>query len=716
LNDLFAADLSPPTQPLPLAELAADATNDPLAAALGIAAPAAVAPAKPRSLRWVRYVVILLLIGICTGTGLYLFDTYVVQPNEYVAKRNPKPRATLTPEQLADNVAKAKQRTAELNKQRNEEQAMQREMANARIQNEQASKATVIKNAEPSIVLITIKDKSGSELGLGSGFLINDKGQIATNYHVIEHAWSAEATFSKGEKKKITGAIVLDEDRDLAVLQLESGAETYKPLPFADEMPNRTEQVIAIGHPQGFRFTTSTGTVTATYRTDQLPEQYREGMTAPAENIWIQTNAAISGGNSGGPLLNLQGEVIGINTWIGKDRPDMRFATSIENLQQLLPKTPIQPLPLDKTTGMTGQVRQLIGTYANSAEWFERQLREATSRRELIDLFETKSPIPEHAPLLLPFITNHAKTPAQWLALRAYLSMARQAYFPSSCDADLTKVLEIAARDYPDSKRQMDLLFMILNCRREPAQKYLDTLAKNTKAPDLAAFANFCIAERIANRAEGDIKKLDEAVTYMQRIVKDFPNVSVPRIGNLAKIASSRIHQLTYLEVGRTAQNIEGDDSRGSPLQLSDYRGKAVVLFFWADWCPYCQKMYPLMRKLIKDYEGQPLVILGVNCDQAVSRLQMLEDRKSVTWKNFYNGREGEITEDWGITGYPTVILLDGKGVIRHLKISPDEIEPEIVALMSEITGNKSTVKKEIPGWLKALGGKKPETSAAPKE
>ncbi len=712
LDDLFAADLSPPANPLPVAELAAATPHDPLAAALGITGP--LAPPKPRNYGWVRYVVILLLICFCTGVGLYLFDTYVVQPNERYALRVPKPRTPatpLTPEQKAEQQAKAKQRAADFAA----EQAKQRELAQARLQAEQASKAAVIKNAEPSIVLITVKDQMGNELGLGSGFLINDRGHVATNYHVIEYGWSAEATFSKGDKKKFTGAILLDEDRDLAVLQLEPNSQPYLPLPLADEMPDRAEPVIAIGHPQGFRFTTSTGTVTATYRTDQLPNDYSDDMSAPAENIWIQTNAAISGGNSGGPLLNLRGQVIGINTWIGKDRPDMRFASSIENLQALLPDKPSQPIPLEKTTGLTGQVRQLIATYANSADWFERQLAEATSRRELIELLETKSPIPEHAPLLLPYITNHIKTPAQWLALRAYLSMARQIYFPSNCDADLTKVLETAARDYPEPKRQMELLFMLLACRREPAEKYLEKLAKNSKEPNLAAFASFCLAERLAGRADGDIKKLDEAVALLQRIVKVYPEAMVPRIGNLANYAQLRIHELTYLEVGRVAQNIDGEDSRGDEFQLTDYRGKAVVLFFWADWCPYCQKMYPLMRKLVKDYEGQPLAVLGVNCDQSISRLQMLEDRKSVTWKNFYNGRDGDITEDWGITAYPTVILLDGKGVIRQMKVSPDELEAQTVALIDEITG-KSTAKKEIPGWLKFLGGKKTETSEAPQE
>jgi S1-C subfamily serine protease/thiol-disulfide isomerase/thioredoxin len=715
LEELFALNLTPAGNSMPFAELAN------VGSPLTIATTATAAPVKPKQINWARYAVIVVLIGVCTGTGLYLFDKYVVQPNEQVAKRNgvnktPPPPAT--PEQKAQQEVLAKvlaeQRKADLAKQR-ENETKQREDRVAQRKTLESQKASLVKSVEPSILLITIKDQAGNELGFGSGFLIDDKGRIATNYHVIENAWTAEATFSSGNKKNILGAVLLDEDRDLAVLQLEPDTQPYKPLVLANDEPDRTEQVIAIGHPQGFRFTTSTGTVTGMYRTDQLPEQYRAGMRAPEDNMWIQTNAAISGGNSGGPLLNLHGQVIGINTWIGKDRPDMRFASSVENLHDVLHKAPTQYVSLEKTTGLTGKVTQLYSTYANSLEWFERQLREARSRSELVDLFENKSPIPEHAPLLIPYITDYPKTPAQWLALRAYLSMAREFYFPPKCDADLTKVLEIASRDYPEPKRQMDLLFLLLACRRDPAQKYLDNIAKNKSTPELAAFANFCLAERIADQADGNISKLDEAVAYFQRIVKEFPSVNVPRIGNLARIATARIHMLTYLEVGRTAQEIEAGDALGTDFKLSDYRGKAVILFFWADWCPYCQKLYPLLRNLVTKYDHEPLVVLGVNCDQSSSRLQSLEQRKVVTWKNWFNGRGGDITEDWQVSSFPTVILLDGKGVIRQIKVAPEDLEQQALALVAEITG-KTADKNQTPAWLRALGKKKAETSEAPKE
>ena len=95
--------------------------------------------------------------------------------------------------------------------------------------------------------------------------------------------------------------------------------------------------VIAVGHPQGFRFTTTMGIISSVHATSDLPDEYRESIKAPAENVWIQTSAAINGGNSGGPLLNLEGEVIGINTWIAQGQ-NLGFAVDVRHLIALREK------------------------------------------------------------------------------------------------------------------------------------------------------------------------------------------------------------------------------------------------------------------------------------------------------------------------------------------------------------------------------------------
>ena len=179
----------------------------------------------------------------------------------------------------------------------------------------------IIQQVDRGVVLITVKNAKNEKIGLGSGFLIDRSGLVATNYHVISKAADATATFADGKSVAIKGCRAWDADRDLAILELTRVPDQAQVLQLC-KSTERIEgsDVIAVGHPQGFRFTTTTGIISAVHSTAELPGKYREAIETPQDNVWVQTNAAINGGNSGGPLLNFEGEVIAINTWVGKGR------------------------------------------------------------------------------------------------------------------------------------------------------------------------------------------------------------------------------------------------------------------------------------------------------------------------------------------------------------------------------------------------------------
>jgi serine protease Do len=141
---------------------------------------------------------------------------------------------------------------------------------------------------------------------LGSGFIIDPSGLIVTNNHVIEGADEITAILTDGTKLKVTKIVGRDNKTDLALLKV----ETKKPLTavkFGDSQKMRVgDWVMAIGNPFGLGGTVTVGVISATKR-DINAGQYDE---------FIQTDAAINRGNSGGPLFNMKGEVIGINTAI----------------------------------------------------------------------------------------------------------------------------------------------------------------------------------------------------------------------------------------------------------------------------------------------------------------------------------------------------------------------------------------------------------------
>ena len=181
----------------------------------------------------------------------------------------------------------------------------------------------VYRDAAPSVVNIRVTKSLLSEpgdgddvpedlpeffnQGGGSGFVWDTQGHIVTNDHVIDGATDIEVYFADDTTVPAT-LVGTDPDSDLAVVKVDLPAGSLTPLPIGDSNSLQVGQLaIAIGNPFGQDFTMTSGIVSAVGR---LIQGGNAGFSIPAA---IQTDAPINPGNSGGPLLNRQGEVIGIN-------------------------------------------------------------------------------------------------------------------------------------------------------------------------------------------------------------------------------------------------------------------------------------------------------------------------------------------------------------------------------------------------------------------
>jgi S1-C subfamily serine protease len=144
---------------------------------------------------------------------------------------------------------------------------------------------------------------------LGSGFVIDQAGRIVTNFHVVDGASQVQVSFS-GEDRVDARVIGTDPSTDIAVLQIDEQARALTPLPLGDsDSVNVGDAVVAIGNPFGLERTVTAGIVSALQREITAPNGF-------AIDEVIQTDASINRGNSGGPLLNANGEVIGVNAQI----------------------------------------------------------------------------------------------------------------------------------------------------------------------------------------------------------------------------------------------------------------------------------------------------------------------------------------------------------------------------------------------------------------
>jgi S1-C subfamily serine protease len=170
--------------------------------------------------------------------------------------------------------------------------------------------------------------------GNGSGSIIDQQGHVLTNYHVIEGARDINVTLYNGESfpAELVGQ---DPDNDIAVLKISAPLEHLFPIPWGDSSSLRVGQhIIAIGNPFGLERTMSTGIISSLNR--QITSKTRRSIRSI-----IQIDAALNQGNSGGPLLNARGELIGMNTAIATrsgDNAGIGFAIPVNTMSRVVPQ------------------------------------------------------------------------------------------------------------------------------------------------------------------------------------------------------------------------------------------------------------------------------------------------------------------------------------------------------------------------------------------
>ena len=183
----------------------------------------------------------------------------------------------------------------------------------------------VYKRAAPGVVQVTttstvslpsdpffadpFQPQTQTQQALGSGFVIDKAGHIVTNYHVVQGAKKIEVSFSNNDSVRAT-VVGSDPSTDIAVLRVDVAARALTPLRLGDSDTVQVgDSVVAIGNPFGLSRTVTAGIVSALQRPIQAPNGYT------IDHV-IQTDAALNHGNSGGPLLDASGEVIGVNSQI----------------------------------------------------------------------------------------------------------------------------------------------------------------------------------------------------------------------------------------------------------------------------------------------------------------------------------------------------------------------------------------------------------------
>jgi thiol-disulfide isomerase/thioredoxin len=224
--------------------------------------------------------------------------------------------------------------------------------------------------------------------------------------------------------------------------------------------------------------------------------------------------------------------------------------------------------------------------------------------------------------------------------------------------------------------------------------KTLTEVAEKSKAKAVKGAALFTIGKAYAEQSEEakDVAKAAElskkSEEYFEKVVKDFADVDGDE-GKYGKQAEKELFLIRNLGIGKPAPAAEGKDIDGKPVKLSDYKGKVVVIDIWATWCGPCRAMIPHERELVKKMADKPFVLVSISADDKVETLKEFIAKEPMPWTHWFNGAQGGIVEAWNVQFFPTIYVLDAKGVIRYKGVRGKQMDEAVETLVKEIESKK---------------------------
>jgi thiol-disulfide isomerase/thioredoxin len=285
----------------------------------------------------------------------------------------------------------------------------------------------------------------------------------------------------------------------------------------------------------------------------------------------------------------------------------------------------------------------------------------------------------EFGPKALALAKAHPKEPVTLDMLLWICSSAVQA-------PQVPEALDTLLRDYPAEEK------LVVIC--EPLESRADGVellrAFHTKVTNktVQAIAKYFLAHALHEQEQPTREQNREA----ERLVAEFLELSknmdtIPH--PLVKKAEGLEWEVRFLAIGKNVPpDTEAENLAGKPAKITEYKGKVIVLDFWATWCIPCKEMIPHERELVKKNADKPFVFISVSADEKKDTLSGFLNRESMPWVHWWSGESG-LVEKWNIREYPTLYVIDAKGVIRAKFVGPGN-EKKLEALVEKLVQEAS--------------------------
>ncbi|MFO0815573.1 MAG: TlpA disulfide reductase family protein [Gemmatales bacterium] len=302
------------------------------------------------------------------------------------------------------------------------------------------------------------------------------------------------------------------------------------------------------------------------------------------------------------------------------------------------------------------------------------------------------SPIAAFAPRFLAFAENNPKNAAALDSLSFALRAASGSKDKSTIFTQVIKNLRTSYMQNADVKKLFSMLANSMNddalaFLREVIAKHSDRTTQAKACKQLANGLNNLAQQAdylsknpaIRPRAEAQLGK--EAVEALLAKADKY-KTDAEELSKMVKDKFSDV--FPDLSVGKTAPEVINKDLDDKTVKLSDLKGRVVVLDIWATWCGPCRAMIPHEREMVEKLKAKPFTLVSVSADAEKKTLTDFIKKEPMPWTHWWNGQQGGILEDWDVQYFPTIYVIDAKGVIRYKDVRGKELEEAVEKLLEE--------------------------------
>lgn len=270
---------------------------------------------------------------------------------------------------------------------------------------------------------------------------------------------------------------------------------------------------------------------------------------------------------------------------------------------------------------------------------------------------------------------------------------AKQASTATSPETQMRIFEEIGAQlvlfrsTYPNTPEALDAAFQLGAMRSgmqqfEEAEKYLIEYVKTADASnrEKLAYSHYYLAEAYRNTG-----KYSDAEAEYKLILRDYSDVN-PRLTSYATSNMQSLGSERQLAVGGEPIEFDVKSIKGERLSPSAYKGKVLLIDFWATWCGPCIAEMPNVKSVYSKYHGKGFEIVGISLDQSRDKLDKYITSQGIEWPQYFDGKwwNNDVAVRYGVKSIPTTILVDKKGKIRYKSLRGRQLETAVQELLAE--------------------------------